>query len=124
MSEWNEKLKVFWQGGNGCEYIAWKGSHQVFVYPGWEHPAPPSEVIQHTKRIETLEDFDDALDNGKHLNVEYKELGSDWKDPKVMEWLIRYNEEEKRRKEKTTKLAIFGGLVTVVVSWVITYLFI
>lgn len=72
MSEWDKGLNAFWAGGNGCEYIAWKGSHQIFVYPTWEHPAPPSEVIQHTKRIETLTDFDDALDNGRHMKVEYE----------------------------------------------------
>jgi hypothetical protein len=71
MSEWDKDLNAFWMGGNGCEYIAWKGSHQVFVYPTWEHPAPPSEVIQHTKRIETLADFNEALDLGRHIKAEY-----------------------------------------------------
>ena len=71
MSEWDKDLNAFWMGGNGCEYIAWKGSHQIFVYPTWEHPAPPSEVIQHTERIETLTDFNDALDNGKRIKAEY-----------------------------------------------------
>jgi len=71
MSEWDKDLNAFWMGGNGCEYIAWKGSHQIFVYPTWEHPAPPSEVIQHTERIETLADFNDALDNGKRIKAEY-----------------------------------------------------
>lgn len=62
-TEWSETLNAFWYGANGCEYIAYRGSHHVFVYPCHKHPEPPSEVWQFTRRIETLEDFNEALNN-------------------------------------------------------------
>ncbi|UED72131.1 hypothetical protein [Brevibacillus sp. HD3.3A] len=72
MSQWAENIQAFWHG-DWREYIAWKGSHQILVYPTDEHPGPPSHVIQYTKRIETLEDFNDALQNGKWLKATYEE---------------------------------------------------
>lgn len=73
VGNWSEKLNAFWMGANNCEFIAWKGSHQIFVYLCDEYPSPPSMIYQHTKRIETLEDFNDALDNQKIFDVTYKE---------------------------------------------------
>lgn len=73
MGEWSETLSAFWYGANGCEYIAWKGSHQIFEYPTWEYPSPPERVIQHTTRIETLADFTDALNSGRWLKASYEE---------------------------------------------------
>ena len=72
MSHWDDTIKVFWRG-DWREFIAWKGSHQVFVYPTDEHPAPPSYIIQHSKRIETLDDFNDVLETGQWMKVSYTE---------------------------------------------------
>lgn len=77
MAEWSKQLNAFWFGANNSEYIAWKGSHQIFEYPCDEYPQPPSRVIQHTKRIETLEEFEKALDNGAWLSVSYTEVSVD-----------------------------------------------
>lgn len=71
--EWSDTINAFWMGANNCEFIAWKGSHQIFVYPCDEHPQPPCAIYQHTKRIKTLEDFNDALDNRSVYNVTYSE---------------------------------------------------
>jgi len=66
--EWSATLSAFWFGANGCEFIAFKGSHQIFVYPCDEHPNPPSEVWHYHEKINTAEQFDDALDN----HIKYK----------------------------------------------------
>ena len=71
LGEWSESIQAFWFGANDCEWIAWKGSHQIFVYPCHSHPSPPTQVIQHTKRIETLEDFTEAIETGKLLDASY-----------------------------------------------------
>ncbi len=73
MAEWSETLNAFWYGANGCEYIAFKGSHHIFEFPCDKFPGPPTRVIQYTNRIETLEDFENALDNGKWYQASYKE---------------------------------------------------
>ncbi|EOO41625.1 hypothetical protein IIU_00364 [Bacillus cereus VD133] len=64
-------MDAFWYGANGCEFIAWKGSHQIFVYPCDEYPNPPSEIIQFSERIETIDDFRMALDKGGKLKCSY-----------------------------------------------------
>lgn len=71
MGEWCDRLNAFWFGANGCEHIAFKHSHTIFIYPIWEHPNPPSEIIHYHKPIETVEDFDDALMHGKKLRATY-----------------------------------------------------
>lgn len=73
LGEWSETINAFWYGANGCEYVAFKGSHQIFVFPTWEYPNPPSEIIQHTDSIETLEDFTAALEKGVRYEAYYKE---------------------------------------------------
>lgn len=73
--EWDYQDRYFWCGGNDTEYIAWKGSHQIFVYPCGDYPNPPSEIIQHTCRIESVEEFDRAMDNGIRYKVEYLKDG-------------------------------------------------
>lgn len=69
--EWSDKIQAFWRGGEGVEYIAWKGSHQVFVFPCGEYPKPPSSIIDHSDRIETLEDFEAAMTTGVHYDATY-----------------------------------------------------
>jgi len=74
--EWDDNINCFWYGANGCEYIAWKGSHHVFVFPTWEYPKPPSEIIQHNTRIETVEEFEKALEMGERMKVTYERMNS------------------------------------------------
>jgi hypothetical protein len=63
--KWSNSIQAFWCGGMDAEYIAWKGSHQIFIYPcKEEYPNSPSHVIQHKNRIETEEDFDEAMKTG------------------------------------------------------------
>lgn len=71
MSQWAENIQAFWHG-DWREYIAWKVSHQILVYPTDEYPNPPSYVIQYNKRIVTLEDFDNVLINGKWFKANYE----------------------------------------------------
>lgn len=61
----------FWLGANGVEYIAWEGSFQIFIYPTWEWPAPPSGFIQAESRIWSLEDFDETLRSGVAKEILY-----------------------------------------------------
>jgi hypothetical protein len=74
---WSETLMAFWFGANGCEYIAFKGSHQILEFPCYKYPNPPTRIIQHTERIETLEDFNNALDKGKWFSAVYTEEASE-----------------------------------------------
>lgn len=60
----------------GYEYIAWKGSVDVYVYSCDSYPSPPEEIIYYGKRIETVEDFDDALAHGKRMKATYCEVGT------------------------------------------------
>ena len=78
LGEWDKNLNCFWFGSNNCEWIAWKGSNQVFVYPCDKYPNPPSQIIQNTKRIETLGDFTEAIQNGVVYETSYKEVIVDW----------------------------------------------
>lgn len=73
--EWAKGIQAFWCGGNNTEYIAWKGSHQIYVFPCREYPQMPSEVIQHTNRIETVEDFNVAMENGIRYQATYLDVG-------------------------------------------------
>jgi hypothetical protein len=73
-AKWSETLSAFWYGANGCEYVAFKGSHQILEFPTWEYPKPPTRIIQHTERIETAEEFDRALNSGKWFVVSYEEV--------------------------------------------------
>jgi hypothetical protein len=74
LGKWSDNIKAFWAGANGEEYIAHKGSNQIFVYPCGDYPNMPSKVIQHTKRMETVEDFEDGLENGIRYEVTYKRI--------------------------------------------------
>lgn len=65
LGEWSNTLNAWWYGANGCEYVAWKGSHEIAVYPCDDYPNLPTSFIQGDRRIETLEDFDYVLNNGK-----------------------------------------------------------
>jgi hypothetical protein len=80
LGEWSDSISAFWFGANDCEWIAWKGAHQIFVYPCGEHPKPPSQVIQHTERIETLEDFTEAMETGVLYEATYKEGKAHWQE--------------------------------------------
>ena len=73
--KWSENIQAFWCGGNDTEYVAWKGSHQILVYPCGMYPSPPSEVIQHTQRIESVEEFDAAMENGIRFKTNYIDVG-------------------------------------------------
>jgi hypothetical protein len=73
--EWSDTINAFWCGGNDTEYIAWKGSHQIYVFPCGEYPNAPSEIIQHTNRIETVGDFNNAMENGIRSRATYIEIG-------------------------------------------------
>lgn len=72
--EWHERINAFYFAANGREYVACKGSHQVMVYDGATYPAPPSMVLQHTDRVETLDDFSLALRFGKRMQATYTDL--------------------------------------------------
>jgi hypothetical protein len=74
LGKWSDTINTFWLGANGCEYIAWKGSHQVLVYPCDDYPNPPSEVWQYHERIETVEQFNDALENSVKYKATYDEV--------------------------------------------------
>lgn len=78
LGEWSGNINAFWFGANDCEWIAWKGSHQIFVYHCGNHPNPPKQVIQHSKRIETLEDFNDAMETGVLFKSKYKKITAYW----------------------------------------------
>lgn len=78
LGEWDKKLNCFWFGANDCEWIAWNGSNQVFVYPCDEYPNPPSKIIQHTERIESLEDFTRAIQGGIVYEASYTKVKVYW----------------------------------------------
>lgn len=78
LGEWSDNIKAFWFGANDCEWVAWKGSHQVFVYPCDKYPQPPFQVIQHTKRIETLRDFTEAINTGIVYEPSYPRVKAYW----------------------------------------------
>jgi hypothetical protein len=71
LGEWADNINAFWFGANRCEYIAWKGSHQVFVYDAECYPEPPSYIIQHNRRIETINEFSNAINNGVYMIASY-----------------------------------------------------
>lgn len=71
---WDNNIHAFWSGVNGNEYIAWKGSHQIFVFPCGTYPKPPSEIIQYHKRIETINDFEDAMSAGEEFACSYYKI--------------------------------------------------
>jgi hypothetical protein len=81
IGEWADSLSAWWSGVNGMEHIAFKGSNQVFVYYPETYPGPPDMILQHTGRIETHADFDEAMRNGKKYSAEYTEV-----DDYVFEW--------------------------------------
>lgn len=81
IGEWSESISAFWFGANNCEWIACKGSHQITVHPCDKYPNPPTAILQHDKRIETVEDFTNAMNNGKYYEVEYKEGAAYWQEP-------------------------------------------
>lgn len=82
IGEWSESINAFWFGANDCEWIAWKGSHQILVYPCGEHPKPPKQILQHDKRIESVEEFTEAMNKGILYSVDYKEVKAYWQDDK------------------------------------------
>jgi hypothetical protein len=88
LGEWDNKLNCFWFGANHCEFIAWKGSHQVFIYPCDEYPQAPSQIIQHSDRIETLDDFSAAIQKGIVYDSTYKEAKPDWRKLSVQEDIL------------------------------------
>ncbi len=73
--DWSDHIQAFWCGGNDSEYIAWRGSHQIYVFPCGSYPNAPSEIIQHTARIETVEEFNNAMENGIRYAATYLEVG-------------------------------------------------
>jgi hypothetical protein len=78
IGEWSESIKAFWFGANNCEWIAWNGSNQIFVYPSQDYPKLPKQVIQHDKRIESIEEFTNAMNNGRLHDCVYKEVPAYW----------------------------------------------
>ena len=80
LGEWSTSINAFWYGANGTEWVAWKGSNQVFEYPCDGYPSPPIAIIQHDKRIETIEDFTNAMYNGKYYKAEYKKDIAYWQE--------------------------------------------
>lgn len=78
LGEWSETIKAFHFGANGLEFIAWKGSHQVFVFDCDTYPQPPCQILQYTNRIETLDDFTNAIYKGRSFDVIYKDSIADW----------------------------------------------
>ncbi|MBX6360513.1 MAG: hypothetical protein IRZ03_10600 [Acidobacterium ailaaui] len=72
VGQWSNTLNTFWYGANGCEFIAFKGSYQILVFPTDEYPKPPSQIIHHTDKIETLRDFNEALEKGVWYDACYK----------------------------------------------------
>lgn len=80
LGKWSDSINAFWFGANGWEMIAWKGSHQIFIYDCDRYPQPPFQVIQHSSRIETLEDFTDAINTGEVYEPTYPRVKVDWQD--------------------------------------------
>lgn len=74
MGEWAKNIQAFWYGANGLEFVAWKGSHQIQVYPCDEYPSPAKYTIQHHTRIETVEEFNDCLMNGQRMKASYEAI--------------------------------------------------
>jgi hypothetical protein len=72
VGEWSDDLSAFWFGANGCEFVSWKGSHDIYVYPVDDYPNPPAYVIHGIKQIETLEDFNYTLNNGIEYECNYE----------------------------------------------------
>jgi len=72
--EWSEDLSAWWFGANGCEFVAWKGSPEIAVYPCDNYPELPTHFIKSDKRIETLEDFDFVLNNGEKYACQYQQV--------------------------------------------------
>ena len=72
LGEWSERLQAFWCGVNGCEHIAHKGSYEIGIYHGDE--SPPSQFLVHHKRIETIEDFDECMNDGAKWNATYERV--------------------------------------------------
>ncbi|WFO97897.1 hypothetical protein [Bacillus subtilis] len=75
IGEYNVDLNIFWFGANGCEYISYKNSRQVFVYPTHTHPAPPDRLIVYSRPIKTLHDFGEAIENGEVYKSRYTPTG-------------------------------------------------
>lgn len=80
VGEWSDSINAFWFSANGCEWIAWKGSHQIFVYPGIAYPSPPTQVLQHTKRIDSVEEFNEAMNTGILYETSYEPVKAYWQD--------------------------------------------
>ena len=72
IGEWSDTLHAFWYGANGCEFISFYGSQDIFVYS--QYPNPPIEVWHYNKRIESLEDFSDALHNSTKYITKYTKI--------------------------------------------------
>lgn len=80
LGHWSDNIKAFWYGANGCEWIAWKGSHHVFVFPCEEYPEKPDMIVEHIERIESVEEFTKAIMTGKVFKPSYKPIIPYWQE--------------------------------------------
>lgn len=69
--EWSDTLNAWFFDANNCEFVAYTGSHDIFVYSCDKYPAMAEKVIHGDRRIESLEDFDHVLNNGVTYNCAY-----------------------------------------------------
>jgi len=78
LGEWSDNLNAFWMGANNMEFIAWKGSHNIAVYPCDDYPNLPTLFVQGDRRIESVEDFDYVLRNGEGFAPNYEKTDCWW----------------------------------------------
>lgn len=72
--EWVADLEAFYYNVHGHEYLASKGSNEIIVQAENPFAAAPAYVLQHTAPINTVDDFNEALLNGKRFAVVLREM--------------------------------------------------
>lgn len=66
----NDK-QALWVGVNGCEYISWEGSYDIYEYDPYYCPLP-SRIIHSSERIYTEQDMMDALSVGEKYTLHFR----------------------------------------------------
>lgn len=62
------KIKGFWFGANGCEYMAFEGGTNVFEFDCGAFPSPPNRIFSIKERIDTYQKFKEVINN-RHKTV-------------------------------------------------------
>lgn len=73
VGDWDNELNAFLYVASGCKWVAYKGSHQIFVYWTKEPLAPPYQIIQNPNPITTIQEFTNTIRHGSIHNLSYKE---------------------------------------------------